>query len=191
MGRPSNKEQRRAQIVEGLRQIMAQKGYAGATINEIAKAAGLAPGLVHYHFGSKREILLALTEHLANQVQLRFQSRIQDCTHPDQRVEAWIGAHLATGHDADATSTACWVAIGAEAVRSPWVRDAYTAVVRRDLSVVCDLLEDVDVSAPEASGRTLLAAIEGFYRLATGAPGVVPPGSANDAVCAIYRGMLQ
>ncbi len=193
MGRPSNKAQRRAQIVEGLRQVMAQHGYTGATIGAIARAAGLAPGLVHYHFQSKREILVALTDWLAEQVRARFEAISASETDAHALVEAWISAHLALGPGADATSIACWVTIGAEAVRDPWVRDAYARVVAEDIQRVSQLLEDAGCPPHQAEirGRTLLAAIEGYYRLATGAPGVVPPGSANEAVCAIYRGMVR
>ena len=39
---------------------MADRGYERASVTAIAKAAGLTPGLVHYHFHNKKEILLAL-----------------------------------------------------------------------------------------------------------------------------------
>ena len=45
MPRPPNTEQRRSQIVGGLARVMAERGYAKATIQAIAKAAGLSPGL--------------------------------------------------------------------------------------------------------------------------------------------------
>ena len=56
MARPSNTEERRQQIVEGLLRVMAERGYERASIAEIAKAAGLSPGLVHYHFTEKQEL---------------------------------------------------------------------------------------------------------------------------------------
>ena len=47
MARPSNTEERRQQIVQGLLRVMAERGYERASIAEIARAAGLTPGLVH------------------------------------------------------------------------------------------------------------------------------------------------
>ena len=50
MARPRNTEERRRQIVDGLRLVMAENGYDGASVQAVAKAAGLTAGLVHYHF---------------------------------------------------------------------------------------------------------------------------------------------
>ena len=58
MPRPSNTDERRAQIADALKRVMARKGYDGATVNDIAAEADLTPGLVHYHFRNKLEILL-------------------------------------------------------------------------------------------------------------------------------------
>ena len=62
MSRTSNTEQRREQIVEGMIRVVAREGYERASVQEIARAAGLAPGLVHYHFRRKLDVLLAAQE---------------------------------------------------------------------------------------------------------------------------------
>ena len=62
MAARTNTHERRAQIVDGLLTVMATTGYEGATIVAIGKAAGLTSGLVHYHFATKDEVLLALVE---------------------------------------------------------------------------------------------------------------------------------
>ena len=62
MGRPSNSAERRAQIVAAMVQVVAAMGYERATVQEVARVAGLAPGLLHYHFKSKREALIVLVQ---------------------------------------------------------------------------------------------------------------------------------
>ena len=37
-----------------------EQGYGAASIKEIARAAGVAPGLVHYYFASKDDLLVAV-----------------------------------------------------------------------------------------------------------------------------------
>jgi len=59
MARPSNTDERRLQIMGALVKVMAKRGYDGASVADIARAARLTPGLVHYHFKNKQEILLA------------------------------------------------------------------------------------------------------------------------------------
>ncbi len=46
-------------IVEAAYRILAESGYESTSIKEIARRAGVAPGLVHYYFKSKEELLSA------------------------------------------------------------------------------------------------------------------------------------
>ena len=62
MGRPSNAEQRRPQIVRAAVRVVARHGFDGASVQAIAKEAGLSPGLLHHHFGSKADILYAVLD---------------------------------------------------------------------------------------------------------------------------------
>ncbi len=196
MARPSNRALRRAQIVSALAELMAERGYDGASIGAIAKRAGLAPGLVHYHFGSKQEILVALVESMATALRERMELRVRPTDNAWEQLEAWIDAHLALGPDASPGAVACWVAIGAEASRRPEVQEIYERAVRDDLARA----EALVVAVMKAGGGTeheprqvaeaLLSAIEGSYRLAAGAPGVVEPGFAAPMARALARGML-
>ncbi|BAC88422.1 TetR/AcrR family transcriptional regulator [Gloeobacter violaceus] len=47
----------RSQITAAAYRLLAEKGYEAATMKEIAHAAGVAPGLIHYYFKSKDELL--------------------------------------------------------------------------------------------------------------------------------------
>ncbi len=196
MARPSNREQRRAQIVEALHVLMAEQGYDGASVAAIARQAGLAPGLVHYHFACKEEILLALVERLADRLGARYDRLLSSASTPWDRLDCWIDAHLAQGEGADSAAVACWVAIGAEAVRRPEVQQAYEAAVRDDLDrgerLVADILgPQLEPDDPRRLATALLAAIEGCYRLASGAPNAVPEGFAAPSVRQMARGLLQ
>ena len=44
-------------ILEAARRVLGRKGYARATISEVAKEAGVSRGLLHYYFKSKEEML--------------------------------------------------------------------------------------------------------------------------------------
>jgi AcrR family transcriptional regulator len=49
----------RQRIVAAAFRSLADHGYEAATIKDIAHEAGIAPGLVHYYFEAKEELLLA------------------------------------------------------------------------------------------------------------------------------------
>ena len=52
--------QRREQILKAALEIFSQKGYAAATIPEIAGAAGVAAGTIYLYYASKRELFVAV-----------------------------------------------------------------------------------------------------------------------------------
>jgi TetR/AcrR family transcriptional repressor of bet genes len=193
MARPSNRDERRAQIVDGLLRVLPETGYERATIQRIAEAAGLGAGLVHHHFGSKLEILLALGERLAELVS----GRQREARTPRARVDAWIDAHLAQGDDASAEAVACWVALGAEALVHPEVRALHrTLLERRRADLDARLREVCRDEARSTRGldvlvANVLATVEGYFQIATTAPDVVPRGSAAGATRAMTHRLLD
>jgi AcrR family transcriptional regulator len=53
----------RAQILEAAREMLRHEGYAATTMRAVAERAGVQLSLVHYHFGGKRQLLVAVLEH--------------------------------------------------------------------------------------------------------------------------------
>ncbi|MBW2368172.1 MAG: TetR/AcrR family transcriptional regulator [Deltaproteobacteria bacterium] len=45
-------------IVDAVRTVIKQKGYAGTTITEVSKEAGVSRGLLHYYFKSKEDMIV-------------------------------------------------------------------------------------------------------------------------------------
>src|SRR6478736_1072534 len=40
--------------------VLSEKGYEATTVKEVAHVAGVSPGLFHYYFASKEELLVAV-----------------------------------------------------------------------------------------------------------------------------------
>lgn len=197
MARPTNTEERRAQIIDGLARVMAHKTYEQATIAAIAREAGLGPGLVHYHFASKQAILVALVEQLVAGLEARHARRLDAAPDdPWARLDAFIDAFAALDADADPAAVACWTRLGDEAARRPEVALPYRAAVKRWHAALTERVEailrsdgrPVDAAAEAAAG--LLAAIEGAFQLGAAAPGIMPPGAAAGLLKRMARGLL-
>src|SRR5512139_2006780 len=60
--RQAQARETRRQIIEAARRLFSEHGYAGATIEAIAREAGVAPETIFATFGSKRAILAALID---------------------------------------------------------------------------------------------------------------------------------
>lgn len=59
---PKVVEDRREQIIDAAMRVFAQKGFTRATNKDIAREAGITPGLIYYYFESKEAVLKAIVE---------------------------------------------------------------------------------------------------------------------------------
>ena len=54
--RPAHRPSRRRQILEAATVVFSREGYVAANLEDIARAAGVAPTAIYYHFGGKEEL---------------------------------------------------------------------------------------------------------------------------------------
>lgn len=59
---PKIVEDRREQIIDAAMRVFSQKGFTKATNKDIARAAGITPGLIYHYFESKEAVLTAILE---------------------------------------------------------------------------------------------------------------------------------
>jgi AcrR family transcriptional regulator len=59
---PKGVEDRRDQIIDAAMRVFAQKGFTRATNKDIAREAGITPGLIYYYFENKKDLLKAIIE---------------------------------------------------------------------------------------------------------------------------------
>jgi TetR/AcrR family transcriptional repressor of bet genes len=111
MPRPSNRAQRRAELTNAFAEVLADHGYTDTTMVAVAAKAGVSPGLMHYHFRDKRDMLNALVDHLAEAFASRARAR-------GSSVQAWVEAALGM-EESDQVAARCWVGVLGEALRDP------------------------------------------------------------------------
>jgi AcrR family transcriptional regulator len=58
----------RGAILEAARQLFADRGFGGATVDDIARAAGVAKGAVYHHFTTKEDLFEAVFEQVSAQL---------------------------------------------------------------------------------------------------------------------------
>jgi AcrR family transcriptional regulator len=87
-------QERISHIIEASATVLAAQGYANTSIKDIAREAGIAQGLVHYYFGSKEELVLAvLRQTCGEMLEETRRSFAQTQGHPLER--AWAGLQAA------------------------------------------------------------------------------------------------
>ncbi|THB68543.1 MAG: TetR/AcrR family transcriptional regulator [Desulfovibrio sp.] len=58
--KPEKMQEKRRRILDGVRKVIAGKGSLGVTMKSVAAEAGVSPGLIHYYFSDKEEMLYAV-----------------------------------------------------------------------------------------------------------------------------------
>lgn len=131
MGRPSKRKQRRAEILQAFARVLAQHGYAGATMTALGAEAGIAPGLIHHHFVNKSELLDALLDSLLD----GFRTRVQEEKDPDPLL-AYIDGALRLDERSDLVSARCWVGVFSEALRNPALLRRMRRVIDNEITTI-------------------------------------------------------
>ncbi len=75
---PSEEQQQtRERIIAAASKVLAEKGYEATTLREISREAQAAPGLVHYYFGGKDQLLVEALQAAGRHFHQRMEHLVQ------------------------------------------------------------------------------------------------------------------
>ncbi|WP_339323517.1 TetR/AcrR family transcriptional regulator [Paenibacillus sp. FSL W8-0194] len=69
MANSNNADSKKDRIIAAALKLFSQKGFHGTTTKEIANECGVAEGLIFYHFGDKRKLLLHIVRNFSFAIQ--------------------------------------------------------------------------------------------------------------------------
>lgn len=78
----TKKPDTRKALLEAAKKVLRRDGYAGFSTREVAEQAGVPLSQIHYHFGSKTGLVLALYEHQNNELLSRQRAMFDDTSIP-------------------------------------------------------------------------------------------------------------
>ena len=111
---------RRQQLIESTIAVLARKGYAGLTVADVAKEAGLSAGIVIFHFNSKDGLLAAVLGALAAEYRAHWEASMKAA---GPKAEDRLKALLLSDFDTDVYTReklAAWVAFWGEIQGRPF-----------------------------------------------------------------------
>ena len=149
--RDEGEEARRVQLVEVTIDSLAEVGWVGTTLAEIARRANVSAGLVAHYFEDKDGLLEAAFRTLARTLAVRVRQRLEQAHTPRGRVQAVIDVNLAPEEFDKRTGTA-WLAFWGQVLHVRGLKRVQTAYQRRMLS---NLRSDLRRMIPAEDARTL------------------------------------
>lgn len=153
--RDEPEEARRRQLIEVTIDSLAEVGYVGSTLAQIAQRADVSPGLVAHYFDDKDGLLEAAFRTLARGIEQRVRERLRLARTPRGRVQAIIDTNLAPEEFDQRTGTA-WLAFWGQVLHVQGLRRVQTAYQRRMLSNLRHALRRL---LPPEEARSLAAMI--------------------------------
>jgi AcrR family transcriptional regulator len=124
-------------LLEAAKKVLRQNGYAGLSTRDVAAAAGAPLSQIHYHFGSKQGLVLALFEYLNAQLLDRQNALFGDASlklsEQWDRACDYLDDDIASGY----------VRVVQELVAASWHDPAVAKVVRAGIMGWVDLITDV------------------------------------------------
>jgi len=134
--------QRREVILAAAEETFGRRGYHGASLDDVAHAAGVSKALIYEHFASKRELHGALLDAEAEEIFARVEAAVQRGEDGEQRLRNGIDAFLAFVEE----HREAWRALFRDA-SDPEVAALVAGVQRRATGVVARLI----ASGPSAA----------------------------------------
>jgi len=154
---------RRAQLIDVTIDSLAEVGFVGTTLAEIAGRAGVSPGLVAHYFGDKDALLEAAFRTLARVVAVRMRERFALARTPRARVQAVIDANLGPENFDRRTGNA-WLAFWGQVLHFQGLKRVQKAYQRRMLSNLhSDLRRMIPAEAAGSLAAMIAAMIDGVW----------------------------
>ncbi len=154
---------RRRQLIEVTIDSLAEVGFTGTTLAQIAARADVSPGLVAHYFGDKDGLLVAAFRSLARRVGDHVRARLRRAHTPRGRIQAVIDANLAP-EEFERRSGTAWLQFWGQALQFEGLRRVQSVYQRRTLSTLKASL--AKLVPPEQAGRIaamIAAMIDGVY----------------------------
>ncbi len=133
-GKAVKKVETSTTLLEAAKKVLRQNGYAALSTRDVAAAAGVPLSQIHYHFGSKQGLVLALFEYLNAQLLDRQNAMFGDASLKlseqwDQACD-YLDEDIASGY----------VRVLQELIAASWSDAAVAQVVRAALMRWVDLI---------------------------------------------------
>jgi len=118
---PASEEKRSRQLIEVTIDSLAEMGFVGTTLAQVAGRADVSPGLVAHYFGDKDGLLEAAFRSLAARLGDNMLVHLAQAEGPRARLQAVIDANLGP-EEIDHRTSKVWLAFWGQVLHAPRLR---------------------------------------------------------------------
>jgi AcrR family transcriptional regulator len=173
----------RQRLLQAAAELIAERGWTAVSTRMLAERAGVAPGVVHYHFSSMQAVLVEAAVAATRSLTAQMGPVLAAAGSAEEVLTVLFGMLDAyTGTD---PMSVLFVEAYLAATRDEQLRQALGAVIGEFRQQLGDFLDAYGVPDPQATALVLAAAIDGVLLHRALLPG---PGGAE--VAAVLRRLV-
>jgi AcrR family transcriptional regulator len=162
------RKQTRDHLLEAAAKVLAERGFQGASLDEVAAKAGFTKGAVYSNFKNKEDLFLALLETLHENEMVELQSTIESSdVPPESRLEDFVKFMREPPVDAGFNATALYLEFCTYALRNPTAREKLVALDEAMIDSVAEIMQTERAKQHIDSGdpiRDLARIVQAFSR---------------------------
>ncbi len=166
--RPRRGDARRLLLIETTTRMASRNGVVATSVKDIAHAAGVAPGLVHYYFASKEELLVAVVARLEGELRATWRRGVDAAEDPLERLIAGLDA-IADEADSHPERRRLLADLAVSSLSSPQIHERVvglwrllTADIEGELRSVLGALPAYSLASPRDLAAVLSGAVDGI-----------------------------
>lgn len=176
MGTQAEEEDTHDAIMRATYHALCKRGYADLTMQDIADEFDKSRSLLHYHYDTKEELLLAFLDHLIGWIGDRLAE--SDTEEPLARLEEFVDKFVVEpGEEARETFALALLELRVQAAHNDAFREKLAAHYEENVEAVATIIEDgIEEGAfrhvdPDETGEAIYTALVGarMYQVTLGA----------------------
>jgi AcrR family transcriptional regulator len=157
-------DERRRQILQCARRLFSERPYASVSTTELAREAGVARGLLHHYFGSKRDLYLEVVRTL-----VRVPTNPVPLEAPGRGIEVVIDESVSRWLTMLERNSGTWLAVigGRGFGRDPEVEEILEDAREQAADRLIEALQTYEAARAPAELRAAIRAYSGFAEAAS------------------------
>lgn len=143
------RDARRRQLLDAAREVFVETGFHAASMDDIATRAGVTKPVLYQHFGSKRDLYLAVLDQGSEFFLAAMKDALSSTNNNQDRVRAALNTYLEFMSRDDA---AYRLVFESDLVNAPDVRERVDRIGRTGAQIVSQIIrDDTDLSDEESN----------------------------------------
>ena len=191
------RQQTREYLLQAAAQVFAERGFHGATLDEVAAAAGFTKGAVYSNFKNKDDLFLALIETFYHrEMAALYEAVDRSEVPPEARLDDFVGLIRQEVAQVPENWAALYLEFSLYAMRNPEARARLNQLEDDDIAAVAELIADgnrrmgrTPSEPPLQEARLIIALFRGVSMMRSLHPEAAGAALQEAAVAFVGRGL--